>query len=402
MELNSLILVKDEDYLLYSQKKAEAQELYKQILQKQQAASIPPEVIERADELLDIENMKHSQKILDQLNLALERTGDTFKIIPAKVPHSKNTKQKESKYTLETLQRTADSLHTTETPRVKKAQSNRSQSHPQLKLPILPKEELDKIDNLITAREGTRCKSSLSQNHIPKPQDSIQIRDCTTSRSSISLHTPAKQNKSKRGVEVYQDVNKHRRLSLNLASQCTYPSATCSDRTPHTARAPSQLPIDSSHMKLDKQVLSKYLQKVNTNLQDVELIGQISDTHRQVSSASTTHRKKSKKRHRYILTHNELKAKEGNSCTVFNIGKVSKRRCSEVVMKREENDKLKKTMNDDLLSYLTKWNPEILEGKAEVLKKHKSLNNKLYKMMRQSPAELYRIISSPDKMVSYM
>jgi hypothetical protein len=383
MELNSLILVKDEDYLLYSQKKAEAQELYKQILQKQEEASIPPEVIQRADELLDIENMKHSQKILDQLNLALERTGDTFKIIPAKRPNSKQIKQKESKYTLETLQRTADSLHTTETPRV---QSNRSQSHPQLKLPILPKEELYKIDNLITDRDHTRCKSSLSQTHMPKTQDSIQIRNCITSRSSIYLHNPVKQNKSKKGVEIYQDGNKHRRLSLSLASQCTYPSAICTERTSHTARAPSQIPSESSHTKLDKQVLNRYLHEVQANLQDVEFLGQVSETRR----------KRSKKKPRYINTNKELKFKEDTNCAVLNHRKVS-RRCSEVV-----NDKLKKTMNDDLLSYLRKCDPEILEEKAEVLRKHKSLNNKLYKMMRQSPAELYRIISSPDAMVIYM
>ena len=395
MELNSLILVKDEDYLFYSQKKAEAQELYKQILQKQQAASIPPEVIQRADELLDIENMKHSQKILDQLNLALERAGDTFKIVPAKAPNSKHTKQKESKYTLETLQRTADSLHTTETPRLKKAQSNRSQSHPQLKLPILSKEELDKIDNLITARDHTRCRSSLSQTHMSKPQDSIRIRECRTSRSSTSSKTAGKQNKSKRGVEIYQDVNKHRRLSLSLATQCTYPSAIWTDRTPQTARAPSQTPIESSHKKLDKQVLNKYLHEVQANLQDVELLGQVSEFRPQVSSAETTRRKKSKKKNRYIHSKNERKLNE-------DIGKVPGGRCSQVVIKTEEDDKLKKTMNDDLLSYLGRCDPEILEGKAEVLKKHKSLNNKLYKMMRQSPAELYRIISSHDAMVICM
>ena len=394
MELNSLILVKDEDYLFYSQKKAEAQELYKQILQKQQAASIPPEVIQRADELLYIENMKHSQKILDQLNLAYERSGDTFKIVPAKAPNIKHTKQKQSKYTFETLQRTADSLHTTETPRVKKAQSIRSQSHPQLKLPILSKEELDKIDNLITARDHTRCRSSLSQTSMPKPH-SIQIRECRTSRSSISCKTAGKKNKSKRGVEIYQDLNHHRRLNLSLATQCTYPSAIWTDRTPQTARAPSQTPIETSHKKLDKQVLHKYLHEVQANLQDVELLGQVSETRPQVSSSETTHRKKSKKKHRIIHSKNERKLNE-------DIGKALGGRCSFVVMKTEEDDKLKKTMNDDLLSYLGRRDPKILQGKAEVLKRHKSLNNKLYKMMRQSPAELYRIVSSHDAMVICM
>ena len=396
MELNSLILVKNEDYLLYAHKKAEAQELYKLIRnnkQNKQMLSMSIEDIQKAEEELDIEDMQNSQKIVELMNLGLEQKGDILKNALGKPHNSK----KERKNSVDIHRQSKDYVQTTETPKVKKIQNTRSLSNSQLNLPSRSNEILGLIDN-IPKQPDITFRSSASQLNLPKTKPSKLSTDYKASKESHSSDL-SKESSYKRAKDIYQEATKNKKLSLSIMTQYTYPSMVCSDRTPHTVHISPQVLSEASHKKLDKKVLQKYLLRVQANLQDTLSTDPSELT--SLPSAQTTRRKKSISKYKSKSSRLKLRSKASTPNSVENMNTVSYRRSSDKISTQiEETDTVdKRSQDDDLVKYLLKNDSSIQNHTIQNLKKHKNLNNRLYSMMKQSPAELYRIISSQDHMV---